>query len=76
VGKVFHPGMSSNFSDDQPYSWSRAPFHPSTQIYKDAAVCPDGAGIKRDNLLCPVDLKTQPEQTLPDLQSRFVLFTY
>jgi hypothetical protein len=37
-GKVFHPGKSSNFSDDQPYSWTRKPFHPSTQIYKDVKV--------------------------------------
>ena len=32
VGKVFHPGISSNFSDDSPYSWTLHPFHPSTQV--------------------------------------------
>ncbi|KAM4660137.1 iduronate 2-sulfatase isoform 3-T3 [Amazona ochrocephala] len=34
VGKVFHPGVSSNYSDDYPHSWSVPPFHPSTEKYE------------------------------------------
>ena len=34
IGKVFHPGISSNFSDDSPYSWTLRAFHPSTQVAK------------------------------------------
>ncbi|XP_072362016.1 iduronate 2-sulfatase isoform X3 [Scyliorhinus torazame] len=36
VGKIFHPGIVSNHTDDYPYSWSIPPFHPSTQKYKNA----------------------------------------
>ena len=64
IGKVFHPGISSNHSDDYPYSWTIKPFHPSTQQYKNAPVC---NGHK--NLLCPVEVENQPEGTLPDIQS-------
>lgn len=32
-------GISSNNSDDSPYSWSEKPFHPYTNRYKDAPVC-------------------------------------
>ncbi|XP_027391304.1 iduronate 2-sulfatase isoform X2 [Bos indicus x Bos taurus] len=34
VGKVFHPGISSNHSDDSPYSWSVPPYHPSSEKYE------------------------------------------
>ncbi|TRY69209.1 hypothetical protein TCAL_14234 [Tigriopus californicus] len=69
IGKVFHPDIVSNFSDDSPYSWSQTPYHPSTQVFKNAAVCPDPlSGEKFANLLCAVDLESQPEGTLPDLQ--------
>ncbi|XP_054267444.1 iduronate 2-sulfatase isoform X2 [Macrosteles quadrilineatus] len=68
VGKVFHPGISSNFSDDQPYSWSCDPYHPPTEVYKDAAVCPRTGSLCSD-LVCPVDPALQPGGTLPDLQS-------
>ncbi|XP_026335564.1 iduronate 2-sulfatase isoform X2 [Ursus americanus] len=34
VGKVFHPGISSNYSDDSPYSWSIPPYHPSSEKYE------------------------------------------
>ncbi|XP_069603148.1 iduronate 2-sulfatase isoform X2 [Ranitomeya imitator] len=34
VGKVFHPGISSNHTDDYPYSWSVRPYHPSTEKYE------------------------------------------
>ena len=69
VGKMFHPGISSNFSDDMPYSWSQTPFHPSTQKFKDKPVCPGRDGKLHDNLLCPVKVESQPEKTLPDIQS-------
>lgn len=39
IGKVFHPGISSNGSDDSPYSWTEKPFHPYTDRYKNAPVC-------------------------------------
>ncbi|XP_014666464.1 PREDICTED: iduronate 2-sulfatase-like isoform X2 [Priapulus caudatus] len=69
VGKVFHPGKSSNFNDDQPYSWSEKPYHPSTQAYKNSKVCAGPGGRKYSNIVCPVNVTQQPEATLPDMQS-------
>ncbi|XP_078403803.1 iduronate 2-sulfatase isoform X1 [Cetorhinus maximus] len=69
VGKVFHPGIVSNHTDDYPYSWSIPPFHPSTQKYKNAKVCKGPDGKKHANLVCPVDIEEMPERTLPDIQS-------
>ncbi|XP_067903219.1 iduronate 2-sulfatase [Heterodontus francisci] len=69
VGKVFHPGIVSNHTDDYPYSWSVPPFHPSTQKYKNAKVCKGPDGKKHANLVCPVDVEEMPEHTLPDIQS-------
>lgn len=69
VGKVFHPGKSSNFTDDYPYSWSVPAYHPSTQKYKMAKVCPGIDGKLHMNLVCPVDVGKMPEKTLPDIQS-------
>ncbi|KAL4704127.1 hypothetical protein ACJJTC_003412, partial [Scirpophaga incertulas] len=70
VGKVFHPGKSSNFTDDYPYSWSTQPYHPPTEKYKDAAVCADSKyGELHRNLICPVTVSSQPGKSLPDLQS-------
>ncbi|XP_039622200.1 iduronate 2-sulfatase isoform X2 [Polypterus senegalus] len=34
VGKVFHPGIASNRSDDYPYSWSVHPYHPSSLAFE------------------------------------------
>ncbi|XP_077297874.1 iduronate 2-sulfatase isoform X2 [Arctopsyche grandis] len=69
-GKVFHPGKSSNFTDDYPYSWSEPPYHPSTEVYKQAKVCQDEeTGKLSRNLVCPVDVEDQPERTLPDIQT-------
>jgi iduronate 2-sulfatase len=66
----FNPaGISSNWSDDQPYSWSEAPYHPSTQRYKEASVCPRADGSFGRNLVCPVAVEVQPGGSLPDLQS-------
>ncbi|KAJ8911048.1 hypothetical protein NQ315_004695, partial [Exocentrus adspersus] len=68
IGKVFHPGVSSNFTDDYPYSWSRKPFHPKTEIYENAKVCVGENGNLEQNLLCPVIVEAQPDETLPDLE--------
>lgn len=69
IGKVFHPGICSGHTDDMPYSWSAPAYHPPTQKYKKAKVCPNKDGSVGMNLLCPVDVSTQPEQSLPDIQS-------
>ncbi|XP_014224045.1 iduronate 2-sulfatase [Trichogramma pretiosum] len=75
LGKVFHPGASSNWNDDSPYSWTERPFHPVTDEYKDAPVCPDeqsSAGattVLASNLLCPVRVSAMPNSTLPDLET-------
>lgn len=70
IGKVFHPGASSNNSDDFPLSWTTETFHPTTERYMNEAICPDKrAHTLQQNLICPVNIKTQPEHTLPDMQS-------
>lgn len=69
IGKVFHPGVSSNFTDDAKYSWSDAPYHPSTEKYKESKVCNTRNGTRARNLMCPVIIEEQPEGTLPDIQS-------
>lgn len=69
VGKVFHPGISSNHSDDSPYSWSLPPYHPSSEKYENTKTCRGPDGGLHANLLCPVDVADVPEGTLPDKQS-------
>ncbi|XP_075043431.1 iduronate 2-sulfatase [Mixophyes fleayi] len=69
VGKVFHPGISSNHSDDYPYSWSVKPFHPSSEKYENTKTCKGKDGELHANLVCPVDVSEVPEGTLPDIQS-------
>ncbi|XP_053600282.1 iduronate 2-sulfatase [Plodia interpunctella] len=70
VGKVFHPGISSNYTDDFPLSWTYLPYHPPTEKYKEDAVCKDEtSGKYQRNLVCPVRVKDQPGRSLPDLQS-------
>ncbi|XP_063136230.1 iduronate 2-sulfatase isoform X2 [Rattus norvegicus] len=69
VGKVFHPGISSNHSDDYPYSWSFPPYHPSSEKYENTKTCKGQDGKLHTNLLCPVDVADVPEGTLPDKQS-------
>ncbi|CAG5134083.1 unnamed protein product [Candidula unifasciata] len=69
VGKVFHPGIASNRSDDSPYSWTNTPYHPPTQAYKNSKVCPNRDGTLGMNIVCPVDLDEMPEKSLPDIQS-------
>ncbi|CAM4603248.1 unnamed protein product [Lepidochelys olivacea] len=69
VGKVFHPGISSNHSDDYPYSWSLPPFHPSAEKYENSKTCKGKDGELHANLVCPVDVAEVPLGTLPDIQS-------
>ncbi|XP_048815889.1 iduronate 2-sulfatase isoform X2 [Lagopus muta] len=69
VGKVFHPGVSSNYSDDYPYSWSIPPFHPSTEKYENDKTCKGKDGRLYANLVCPVDVTEMPSGTLPDIQT-------
>ena len=65
IGKVFHP--NGHNPDDLPFSWNiLPPFHPSTLKYKNAALCPPD---NQTNILCPVELNSQPEKTLPDIQT-------
>ncbi|XP_045488147.1 iduronate 2-sulfatase isoform X1 [Pieris rapae] len=69
VGKVFHPGRSSNFTDDFPYSWSVTPYHAPSEKYKDASVCKDNITNEfQDNLICPVVVNEQRDKTLPDIE--------
>ncbi|XP_054008489.1 iduronate 2-sulfatase isoform X1 [Hylaeus anthracinus] len=69
IGKVFHPGISSNYSDDSPYSWTEIPFHPYTERYKDAPVCqPNLRLLPAQNLICPVQISSMPNKTLPDIE--------
>ncbi|KAH8370041.1 hypothetical protein KR093_001982 [Drosophila rubida] len=70
-GKVFHPGLSSNNSDDYPLSWSAPPFRPRTEQFMNSPVCPDHSGgvLRKNYLICPVQLQTQPYKTLPDIES-------
>ncbi|XP_059613786.1 iduronate 2-sulfatase [Phlebotomus argentipes] len=70
VGKVFHPGVTSNFTDDYPYSWSTEAYHPPTEEFMHAPVCEDAeTGKLVQNLLCPVDVTSQPGHSLPDIES-------
>ncbi|XP_011298060.1 iduronate 2-sulfatase [Fopius arisanus] len=70
IGKVFHPGISSNNSDDSPYSWSREAFHPATNRYKDSPLCTsDSNKLPARNLVCPVDIPSMPLGTLPDIEN-------
>lgn len=69
VGKIFHPGQSSNNSDDYPLSWSTQTFHGSSEKYMKRKVCPGKDGKRYWNLFCPVKLTDQPLNTLPDIQS-------
>jgi len=69
MGKIFHPGICSNHSDDQPYSWTGDPYHPPTQDYMNAAVCPGADGRLHKNVVCPVTVEDQPGGSLPDIQT-------
>uniref|UniRef100_A0A3Q3WL15 Iduronate 2-sulfatase n=1 Tax=Mola mola TaxID=94237 RepID=A0A3Q3WL15_MOLML len=73
VGKIFHPGIPSNYTDDYPYSWSIPAYHPPSFKFEDAKVrmecVKDKDGELHANLLCAVNVTEQPGGTLPDLES-------
>ncbi|XP_062856949.1 iduronate 2-sulfatase [Trichomycterus rosablanca] len=69
VGKVFHPGIASNHTDDYPYSWSVPPYHPPSFRYENRKVCRNDDGTLHSNLLCGVDVSEMPSGTLPDLEN-------
>uniref|UniRef100_A0A8C9UYK6 Iduronate 2-sulfatase n=2 Tax=Scleropages formosus TaxID=113540 RepID=A0A8C9UYK6_SCLFO len=69
VGKVFHPGIASNFSDDYPYSWSVPTYHPPSFAYEKRKVCKGQDGKLHANLLCAVNVSEMPLGTLPDMES-------
>ncbi|XP_060783362.1 iduronate 2-sulfatase isoform X2 [Neoarius graeffei] len=69
VGKVFHPGIASNHTDDYPYSWSVPPYHPPSFIYEKRKVCKNKDGTLHSNLLCSVNVSEMPLRTLPDLEN-------
>ncbi|XP_030621222.1 iduronate 2-sulfatase [Chanos chanos] len=69
VGKVFHPGIASNHSDDYPYSWSVPPYHPPSLYYEKRKVCKDKDGTLHSNLLCAVNVSEMPLGTLPDMEN-------
>ncbi|XP_026214413.1 iduronate 2-sulfatase-like [Anabas testudineus] len=69
VGKVFHPGIASNHTDDYPYSWSIPAYHPPSFRYEKEKMCKGEDGKLHANLLCAVNVTEQPGGTLPDLES-------
>lgn len=69
VGKVFHPGVASNFSDDYPNSWSVPAYHPPSYKYERKKMCRGEDGKLHMNLLCGVKVSEQPRGTLPDMES-------
>ncbi|KAJ3588105.1 hypothetical protein NHX12_011700 [Muraenolepis orangiensis] len=69
VGKVFHPGIASNYTDDYPYSWSAPPYHPPSFRYEKEKVCKGEDGALHANLLCAVNVTEQPGGILPDMES-------
>ncbi|XP_015244624.1 PREDICTED: iduronate 2-sulfatase [Cyprinodon variegatus] len=69
VGKVFHPGIASNHTDDYPYSWSIPAYHPSSFRFEKQKMCKGDDGQLHANLLCAVNVTEQPGGTLPDLES-------
>ena len=72
-GKVFHPGKCSNGTLDFPYSWSEPPFIPSTQKFKNQAVCRNQFDLTDErlysNIVCPVEVGKLPVPTLPDIET-------
>lgn len=69
VGKVFHPGIASNHTDDYPYSWSIPAYHPFSFRFEKQKVCKGEDGQLHANLLCAVNVTEQPGGTLPDLET-------
>eukprot|EP00064_Thunnus_orientalis_P022726 superscaffoldBa00007929_g22942 len=69
VGKVFHPGIASNHTDDYPYSWSIPAYHPASFRFEKQKMCKGEDGKLHANLLCAVNVTEQPGGTLPDMES-------
>uniref|UniRef100_A0A672YHE3 Iduronate 2-sulfatase n=1 Tax=Sphaeramia orbicularis TaxID=375764 RepID=A0A672YHE3_9TELE len=69
VGKVFHPGIASNHTDDYPYSWSIPAYHPTSFIFEKKKMCKGEDGKLHANLLCAVNVTEQPGGILPDMES-------
>ncbi|CAK6969332.1 iduronate 2-sulfatase [Scomber scombrus] len=69
VGKVFHPGIASNHTDDYPYSWSLPAYHPASFRFEKEKMCKGEDGKLHANLLCAVNVTEQPGGTLPDMES-------
>lgn len=70
IGKIFHTGRSSNYTDDYPMSWSRPTFHSVTEKYMNAPVCINHIDeTPEKNLLCAMNLNDFPDHTLPDIES-------
>lgn len=70
LGKVFHPGASSNITDDYPLSWSSEPFHSPAERFMNKPVCTDiKTGELVKNVVCPVHVRHQPLETLPDIDT-------
>ncbi|KAM7389019.1 hypothetical protein PAMP_023019 [Pampus punctatissimus] len=69
VGKVFHPGIASNYTDDYPYSWSVPPYHPASFKFEKEKMCKGEDGKLHANLLCAVNVTEQPGGILPDMES-------
>ncbi|KAF7648412.1 hypothetical protein LDENG_00157290 [Lucifuga dentata] len=69
VGKIFHPGIASNHTDDYPYSWSIPAYHPASFRFENKKMCKGEDGKLHANLLCAVNVTEQPGGTLPDLES-------
>ncbi|XP_077466380.1 iduronate 2-sulfatase-like [Stigmatopora argus] len=68
VGKVFHPGIASNYTDDYPYSWSIPAYHPASFKFEKEKMCRGEDGRLHANLLCAVNVTEQPGGTLPDME--------
>ncbi|XP_072302625.1 iduronate 2-sulfatase [Eucyclogobius newberryi] len=76
IGKVFHPGVASNHSDDFPYSWSVPAYHPASFSFEKKKMCRGADGQLHSNLLCAVDVSQQPMATLPDIESTDEALTF
>ncbi|KAK7097561.1 iduronate 2-sulfatase-like [Littorina saxatilis] len=69
VGKIFHPGSASGKTDDYPYSWTFPAYHAPTKKFTGKKICPEPDGKLTHSAVCPVDLKTVPGGSLPDIQN-------
>ncbi|XP_033632113.1 iduronate 2-sulfatase-like [Asterias rubens] len=69
LGKVFHRGRCSNFTDDYPLSWSIPAFRPTTKREtKKNKLCPGPDGNLYSYTMCPVNVTKMPKGTLPDIE--------